>query len=492
MRPLRLIDNWLNTITMYRLVLYGLGVLVAVAVAFGFMGVLPYSPLALLESLAVLLVVCYGANRLLATLFDALPNAESSLVTALILFFVLMPPALGVGDVALIAAAGLVAMASKYVLAVRRRHIFNPAAVGAFAVSATGLYAAGWWIATPVMLPFALVVGLLVVRKVRRVQMAAGFTAVAVLVLIALGWTQGVATDAVAMTAFASWPIIFFATIMLTEPATQPPPRYELLYAGVLGILFSSQLHWGALATTPQAVLLVGNAIAFMAWPRFNQRLRLVRQVALSEHVSEFQFQPERPLRFEPGQYLEFTLPHARVDGRGNRRTFSIASAPGDPLVRIGVKFYEPSSSFKAALRQLKPGGAVMAGSLAGSFTLPRDPRRKLLLMAGGIGITPFRSMLADVVAREAKRDIVLLYSAASAAELSYGEVLEAADAYGVKVVTATEPFTAEAIRQHAPDHQQREAYLSGPRVMVDHYRDLLVSMRQPRGRIHTDYFSGY
>ncbi|HEY6737205.1 MAG TPA: FAD-dependent oxidoreductase [Candidatus Saccharimonadia bacterium] len=492
MRPLRLLDNLLNAITMYRLVLYCLGGLAAVALLLAGFGALSQPLLPLAGMLAVLLAVCYVTNRLLAIIFDAATNTESALITALILFFVLLPPSRGLGDYALVAGAGLIAMASKYMVVWRRRHIVNPAALAAFVLSVTGLYSAGWWVATPVLLPATLIVGLLVVRKIRRFQLVAVYTAAAVFTLVLVSLPHGLGLPDIVLSAFTSWPIIFFGTIMLTEPATLPAQRsFQLVYAGFTGVLCSSLLHWGPLATTPQAVLVLANALVFLIAPKFTQRLRLVRQVSLGARVTEFQFAPERPITFAPGQYLEVTLPHAHPDARGNRRTFSIASAPGDAVLRLGVKFYEPSSSFKTALRALQPGGHIFASNLGGSFTLPANPARPLLFVAGGIGITPFRSMAADLVARGEHRDIVLLYLAAPA-EQSYGDVFAAAQPLGLRLVAATDPYTPEALTQTVPDLASREVYLSGPQAMVDYYKDLLRGRHVPRRRIHTDYFSGY
>ena len=71
----------------------------------------------------------------------------------------------------------------------------------------------------------------------------------------------------------------------------------------------------------------------------------------------------------------------------------------------------------------------LLAGQIAGDFTLPRDPRQKLVFIAGGIGITPFRSMLKYLLDVQQRRDIALFYINKAANEIVYTDVLNAAQA---------------------------------------------------------------
>jgi glycine betaine catabolism B len=242
-----------------------------------------------------------------------------------------------------------------------------------------------------------------------------------------------------------------------------------------------------------------------MVNPKYRLRLKLIDQVRLSDRVSEFRFSLPRPIVFAPGQYMEFTLPMPKTDGRGNRRTFSIASSPTEPELRLGIKFYEPSSAFKKRLRDMKPGATIMAGQLAGNFILPRDESRKLVFVAGGIGITPFRSMLKHLIDTNGRRDIVLLYAISTLDEFSFRDTLDTARRQGVKVVPVlgakdipadwvgeTGFITSELIQRVIPDYAERHFYISGPSIMVDHTRDVLRGLKVGRGRITTDHFSGY
>ncbi|TGS45604.1 hypothetical protein EN822_27840, partial [bacterium M00.F.Ca.ET.179.01.1.1] len=81
----------------------------------------------------------------------------------------------------------------------------------------------------------------------------------------------------------------------------------------------------------------------------------------------DFVFRSPRKLAFEAGQYLEWTLGLDRADNRGNRRYFTVASAPTEETVRLGVKFYPQSSAFKRGLMTMKPGSTIHAAQLAGN-----------------------------------------------------------------------------------------------------------------------------
>lgn len=499
MNPLRIVDDWLNGITMYRLLLYGLLVLAAASALLGATGELSLSVPAMALSLGILLTICYVANRCLGEVWQAAINTESSLITALILFFIL-PPATDWRRAAAIGLAGLLAMASKYMLALHRKHIFNPAAIGAVLVGLLGVLHATWWVGTPVLLPLTAVLGLLIVRKVRRMQMFASFAVAALLVMM----LRDHVSTTVLSQAFTSWPLVFMGTIMLTEPSTSPPRhRQQMLYGAFVGVIFTLQTKFGPVASTPEIALVLGNMLAYAWSPKFKLRLRLKAITQLAPQVYDLAFEPDRNFTFTPGQYMDWTLPHAHADARGNRRTFTIASSPTEQLVHLGVKTYEPSSSFKKALLALRPGEMLTAGQIAGDFTLPGDSAQKLAFVAGGVGITPFRSMVQYLIDTKQRRDIVLFYIVSKPEELSYGDVWKQAEAVGVRLVPVlaarevpkswhgrTGYLTKDMLAQTAPDLPERFCFLSGPNAMVDHYSGVLRSAGARH--IATDHFSGY
>ncbi len=138
----------------------------------------------------------------------------------------------------------------------------------------------------------------------------------------------------------------------------------------------------------------MGNVAAFALGQRRGIRLDFLRRTQLTPTSWQFEFHPSAPVRFRAGQFMELALPHGETDARGWRRVFSIASAPTHDEVRFGIRLPDKPSTFKSALLALEPGSRVTATSVGGDFLLPADATTKLLLIAGGIGITPFVGQL--------------------------------------------------------------------------------------------------
>jgi len=498
------LDALLDRITMYRLLLYYLIGLLAAATILSALGILQYQPLTIIFSSLFLTAVCWVSNKVFAWAFDAPTNVESSFITALILALILTPAQAPNTAIFLAAAAGL-AIASKYMLAIRGRHIFNPVAIAVVLTSFGAGDSASWWVGTAPMLPFVLAGGILVVRRIRRVAMTSWYigatlAATAVFALITGGDVLAVLQKEVLSTA-----LFFAAFVMLTEPLTSPTTKQnQAWYAGLTGALTAPQAHFGGFYFTPELALLVGNIFSYIVGPRVKVRLHLKERVALTGDSFDFVFTPERPFAYQPGQYMEFTLQHPKTDMRGARRYFTLASSPTEQDMRVGVKFYQPCSSYKRWLYNLQPNTPLIATQLGGDFTLPKDPARKLAFIAGGIGVTPFRSMLKYLVDTNQQRDIAMIYGAKTAADLVYRDVLEAArqklgahiiyalGSGGVQPPMYTTRITGSLIKQVIPDYAERLFYVSGPHDMVVATQEALRNLGVPKHNVKKDFFSGY
>jgi ferredoxin-NADP reductase len=316
--------------------------------------------------------------------------------------------------------------------------------------------------------------------------------------------------------AIGSTPIVFLAGTMLSEPFTLPPRRWQrMLEAVVVALVFVLPyfvpLHLGTLAPSPQLALLIGNLLALALARPVASRMAFAGRRPLTATSTEFSFRPERPLRQTAGQYLELQLAHRDADRRGIRRTLTIVSPPADPSgeVRVALRTTDPRSSFKRALDALPLGSSVRAATVSGSFTLPKDRTVPLLLVASGIGITPFVSQLQEeirlVEAGERPRDVVLVDRVPSPDDIPYSDVLEAS---GVRVLLVTpEPrsldgvglpehwhvtdrFDEAELRDVLPEPGRRLAYVSGsPRFIARARRVLRATGVR---RIRTDAFAGY
>lgn len=495
---MKLLEKTLTKIPMYTLVAGGLSVLVASALVLSLADTLAFDAGALALSLAVFTVASAGASYGLGKAYGVPSHLRSSLITALILTL-LFTPSLDPGVLTQYTFIAVIAQASKYVLTVRRRHIFNPAAVGALIGGAVlQLQFASWWIATPVLFVPLFIAAFLVLYKTRELALGGIFISTAVAVVALGGLLRGEGLLEALAAALLSWPIIFVAGFMLSEPLTLPPRHWQKLVIGaVVAAIVALPFHIGGFYSSPEFALVIGNLLALVLAFRHRRAVSLTfkEQRQLTPTSKEFIFELDHPAVFEPGQYIELTLPHRGQDIRGTRRSFSITSTPGERELRLGIKFYNPSSTFKQQLLQLEEGTVVQSTGITGDFVLPRDPKEKLLLIAGGIGITPFISHILANQTRQ--RDIILLYFTVSPDEAAYQEIINNSSAVvhnfvatNVRDGFVVSPIlTDDILEKYVPDLDERHAYISGPPVMITSVKHLLQGRAK---HIKTDYFSGY
>ncbi len=513
---LNVVDTILNRITMYRVVLYVLIFFFLGALALSFFKFLPYTPIDLIISLLVILVVSYLTNILFSYGYDAPTNVESIYITALILFFIITPIQGGVYSQFLPLAiwASIWAMASKYIFAIGRKHIFNPAAIAVVLLALTIHQSASWWIGTPVMLPFVLIGGFLIVKKILRLDMVLSFGLSAILAIVILEIVKGSDVTQIYNTVLLTLKnsaFFFFAFVMLTEPLTAPTTRWSRIIFGIIvGVLSAPALHIGSFYSTPELALVIGNVFAYIVSPKEKLLLRLKKRVSIGTDTFDFIFDRDPSFHFKPGQYMEWTLAHRSPDTRGNRRYFTLASSPTENEIHLGVKFYPKEnkiSSFKNRLLALPIGGEILASQTSGDFVLPKNETQGLVFIAGGIGITPFRSMIKYLTDTKQKRDVTLLYSNKKVSDISYKEVFdEAARVLGIKTIYAITDkgeeiapgsmyggfIDAHMIEQTIPDYKNKLFYISGPHGMVSVFETTLKSMGIPRKNIKIDFFPGF
>lgn len=504
---MKALDNFLNNITMYRLVLYFLILLVTVAVFFSFIGVLPYNGFALMFSVAFLLIAGLITNVVFAYIFKAPTNTESVYISALILALIIAPPK-SLHDLMFLFWAAVWTMASKFMFAIGKKHIFNPVAIAVFLLSITIGASATWWVGNTPLLPFTLIGGFLIVRKIKRFDLVLSFFGASFVTIAGLSLLAGSSFFATFEKTLFYSPWFFFASIMLTEPLTTPPTRnLRIVYAAIVGILFSPQFHIGSIYTTPEMALVIGNLFSYIVSPKYKFIFKIKQKLQLSPDTYDFVFALSHKLAYSPGQYMEWTLSHKSPDDRGNRRYFTLASSPTEDNIRIGVKFHRESSSYKKSLFEATSEKEIVASQLAGDFTLPEDPGRKCVFIAGGIGVTPFRSMVKYLIDNNQKRSITVFYSNKSPRDIVYKDVFdEAQSKLGIKVVYVLTDKSSipqnwqgkvghideNMIVSEVPDYKERYFYISGPRSMIDTFKAVLKKMGIDNGHIVTDYFPGF
>ena len=413
-------------------------------------------------------------------------------------------------EIAGVALACVLASASKYALAWRGRHIFNPAAAGAFLAGLTGLNIATWWAATPAMLWLVLPGVLLVLYRIRKLPMAAVFTVVAVSIVAADLLRTGMELSEALWQPLAQRPVLFFVGFMLTEPLTLPPRRWQqLALAAVVGVLFAVPYNLGFVANSPELALLVGNALAFAAGQRGGVRLRVRRHPSADADDDGIQLPPGAPGTLHPGTVHGAAPAAGKAAAGGNgkgdggiRRVFSLTSAPGAALLTIGVGTAEPVSIGQTVAAG--PGTRRRAHGHHGGRRLrpAAEPGHARAAHRGRNRHHPLHGPTGRGASGPAgDRDVVLLYLAKNAANWPTprscsapgarpGPACRRFGAAGVHAGRRCRRIDAAALKELVPDVAGREVFVSGSPASV---RSLRAAARGAGARrVHVDSFTGY
>jgi ferredoxin-NADP reductase len=191
---------------------------------------------------------------------------------------------------------------------------------------------------------------------------------------------------------------------------------------------------------------------------------------------------------------FRYVLDHPDPDDRGVERYFSIASAPHEKHVMVTTRFAPKSSTFKKALRNLKPGDTIEADQLEGDFVV-EDSENTFVFIAGGIGITPFRAILLDLDHKQKPLNVQLLY-ANHDQDFPYRQELEALRErhpnFRINYVVSPNRIDQESIPKLVPDLKKPLLYVSGPEPMVESMDEILKAIGVPEERIKSDFFPGY
>ncbi len=206
--------------------------------------------------------------------------------------------------------------------------------------------------------------------------------------------------------------------------------------------------------------------------------------------IHSFYFSHDSKFSWKPGQFVTIILP--KVKGmKASRRAFSISSAPQEDNVRITTHVPENSpSEFKQALVNLQAGDQVTVHGPHGKFTLNRGAT-PALLVAGGIGVTPCRSMLLGSDGGGSSKPVTLAYLARDSEFVFVPELKKAGeeDQNDVRFLTSHAELKVILDENAGSDI---DYYVSGPPQMVREVAEQLGTLGAPRKRIHRDSFTGY
>lgn len=211
-----------------------------------------------------------------------------------------------------------------------------------------------------------------------------------------------------------------------------------------------------------------------------------------SENVYSFHFEKDKDLSWRAGQYGLFSITHKKI--KNPTKPFSIASAPTENLVKITTRISDNPSDFKQALLELKPGMKIKMSGPVGAFYV--EDNRPSLLVAGGIGITPIRSILKQLETEGNRNDaqIHLLYMDSQKSYLYKDELDGMANKIPVSItyLDSRDDLQQEIDKFTALYKDNGNYFIAGPKSMVDSMASHLQNNQISKRNIKKDAFFGY
>jgi ferredoxin-NADP reductase len=234
---------------------------------------------------------------------------------------------------------------------------------------------------------------------------------------------------------------------------------------------------------------------------------RLLRRVEVAEGTLAFHFEKPSQFDFKPGQSADLTLSNPpETDAEGNTRTFSIASCPFEGQLMFASRMRD--TAFKRSLKKIPLGTEVKIDSPMGSFALHKNSAKAAVFLAGGIGITPFLSILGQADHDRLRHKLHLFYSNRRPEDTPFLEtlqMLEKSNPHFQLISTMTEMshskmewqgetglINQEMLTRHLTGLQGPIFYVAGPPAMVAAMRQMLVGANVDEDDIRTEDFAGY
>ncbi len=221
--------------------------------------------------------------------------------------------------------------------------------------------------------------------------------------------------------------------------------------------------------------------------------LTFIEKEHLVDNVWAFRFKPSEPLTWTAGQYVRVELPHDNPDDEGTQRWFTNSAAPFEGILQISTRVTE--STFKQALSKLEPGSTALQliENPEGDFVW-QDSGAPIVFVAGGIGVTPFRSILKQRAHDGQSLKATLVYGSRTP-DVPFKDELEEwtnTDPSLTVHYVAGAPLTAERLTELVPDLNASLVYVSGPEPMVEALGDDLKKHGLPESQLKQDFFPNY
>ena len=240
-------------------------------------------------------------------------------------------------------------------------------------------------------------------------------------------------------------------------------------------------------------------------WPTFLTKLKSREDVA--EGTMAFHFERPASFGFTAGQFIDIDLlTPPETDAEGNTRGFSISSAPYEDTIMIATRLRD--TAFKRVLKAMPFGTEVKIEGPFGNLRLHNDAKRAAIFLAGGIGITPFRSILLDATQRKLPHHIILFFSNRRPEDAPFLHEMQALEARNanykfIGTMTNMENSTefwqgergflnAQMFNRYLKTTSSPIYYIAGPPGMVNALRAVLQEAGIDDDDIRTEEFAGY
>jgi ferredoxin-NADP reductase len=234
---------------------------------------------------------------------------------------------------------------------------------------------------------------------------------------------------------------------------------------------------------------------------------KLISKETVAEGTMAFHFEKPEGFVWKAGQSIDLTLINPpETDAEGNKRAYSIASAPHEENIMITTRMRD--TAFKRVLKNAEAGLEVKIEGPFGSFTLHEKAERPAIMLVGGIGITPFFSMLKNATEQKLPHKIFLFYSnrrpedaafledikkiAGQNPNITFIPTMTNMEKSAVAWEGETGYITKEMIERHVADKTDAVYYSAGPLAMVTAMRKTLGEMGVSDDDIRTEEFTGY
>jgi ferredoxin-NADP reductase len=227
----------------------------------------------------------------------------------------------------------------------------------------------------------------------------------------------------------------------------------------------------------------------------------------VAEGTMAFRFEKPSGWTFKAGQYLDMTLlDPSETDAEGNVRSFSIACAPHEETLMVAMRMRD--TAFKRVLKTMPLGTVVKIEGPSGDLILQNDVTRTAVFLAGGIGITPFRSIVHWAAKNKLPNRIVLFYSNRRPEDAPFLAELQSLEKDNTKyklIASMTEmakshrPWNGETglidqgmLRRHLKGAASPIYYIAGPPDMVKGLHEMLSKAGTNNDDIRAEEFAGY